>query len=475
MPAYDGRLFLGGEWKKTSRSVDIRSPWDNTVVGSVALADDAAAEEAIAKGLNGFERTRSLSSFERYEILSHVSARIRERKNDLAALITAESGKPISLARVEVDRAVLTTQLAAEEARRIDGEGVSLDFIPSAKDRFGIVRRFPVGLILGITPFNFPLNLVCHKLAPAFAGGNAFLLKPSPQAPLTSLLLGEIVEESGYPREAFSILTCTNDIAARLVQDDRINMVSFTGSPAVGWGIKSNAGKKKVVLELGGNAGAIVDRTADVAETARKTALGSFSSSGQTCIKVQRIYVHREIHGAFVHAFLDATKALVVGDPRDEKTVLGPLIDAAAADRVESWIQEASENGARVLYGGVRKGNIIGPTILSGVRSTDKVFCREVFGPVVTLHSFDTIEEAVAGINNSSFGLQAGIFSNDLRNILYAFKNIVVGALIVNDNPSFRVDNMPYGGVKDSGFGREGVRYAIESMTEPRLLALNPP
>lgn len=474
MAEVEGRFYIGGEWKKASRKAEIRNPWDGSVVGTVGLAEEGDADEAIVRCLRGFQKTKHLSSLERYEILSFIAARIKEQKVAFADLITAEAGKPITFSRVEVDRAILTTQLAAEEARRNDGETVSLDLISSAKDRFGIVRRFPVGIVLGITPFNFPLNLVCHKLAPAIAGGNAFILKPSPQAPLTSLLLTTIVENSGYPKEALSVLPCANSVAEKLVKDEQIHMVSFTGSPGVGWGIKSNAGKKKVILELGGNAGAIVDRTADVNETARRNAIGSFGSAGQTCIKVQRIYVHREMFDKYSAALVEETKALNVGNPMEESTIVGPLIDESAAERVHTWIREAQAHGATVLYGGTRKKTMVEPTILTGVRRSDKVFCHEVFGPVVTLHPFSSIEEAVEGVNDSPFGLQAGIFSNDFNNILYAFKNLEVGGVIVNDNPTFRVDNMPYGGVKDSGFGREGVRSAIESMTEPRLLALNP-
>jgi len=474
MAVFDGQIYIGGEWKTASKTAEIRNPWDGSLAGRVGLAEDGDAEEAVLKGLNGFRRTKQLSSQERHEVLAYLAGQIKEQRDSFAELITAEAGKPIAFSRVEVDRAILTVQLASEEARRIDGEAISLDLISSTRNRFGIVRRFPMGIVLGITPFNFPLNLVCHKLAPAIASGNAFILKPSPQAPLTSLRLAQIVESSGFPKEAFSVVSCANAIAEKLVKDDRIRMVSFTGSPRVGWGIKANAGKKKVVLELGGNAGVIIDRTAHIRQAARKNAIGAFASAGQTCIKVQRIYVHRDVYDEYAEALVEESKALKVGDPSKEETVVGPLIDQSAADRVYEWIKESEAAGAKVLCGGNRLKNTIEATVLSGVRRTDKVFCNEIFGPVVTLHLFSTIVEAVEGINDSSFGLQAGIFSNDFDNILYAFNNIEVGGVIVNDNPTFRVDNMPYGGVKDSGYGREGLRYAIESMTEPRLLAISP-
>ena len=474
MTDVEGCFYSGGEWKEAPQTSEIRNPWDGSIVARVGLANEHDADEAVKQCRKGFEKTKQLSSLERYEILSNISAKIKEQKQVLADLICAEMGKPISLARVEVDRAILTTQLAAEESRRIQGETVSLDLIPATKDRFGIVRRFPIGIVLGITPFNFPLNLICHKLAPAIASGNAFILKPSPQAPLTSLLLASIVEDSGFPKEALSVLPCANTVAEMLVKDDRINMVSFTGSPGVGWRIKSNAGKKKVVLELGGNAGVIIDRSVDIQKTAKKNAVGSFAGAGQTCIKVQRIYVHRDIFDEYSAALVTEAKALKLGNPKDDDTVVGPLIDTAAADRVQAWIEEARNERATVLCGGNRTKNTIEPTIFTGVKRTHKVFCNEIFGPVVTLHPFATIQEAVDGVNDSLFGLQAGIFSNDFDNILFAFNNLQVGGVIVNDNPTFRVDSMPYGGVKDSGFGREGLKYAIESMMEPRLLAISP-
>jgi acyl-CoA reductase-like NAD-dependent aldehyde dehydrogenase len=466
-------FYLGGEWKEGKESVDVKSPWDESVVGRVSLACESDAEEAIKRAEQSFGETRNLSSQERFDILSNILSNVGIRKDEFSKLIAAEIGKPIRYSRVEVERAMLTLQIAAEESRRIGGEFVPIDLLASTKGRFGVARRFPIGVVLGITPFNFPLNLVVHKLAPAIAAGNSFILKPAPQAPLTSLLLAEVVESSGLPKGAFSVLPCTNSVAEKLVRDDRIRMVSFTGSPPVGWSIKSHAGKKKVVLELGGNAGVIVDRSANVKEAARQNALGAFVSGGQTCIKVQRIYVHEEIYDEYRDTLLRETGSLRSGNPTDNETVVGPLIDRAAVDRVLDWIKEAESHGAKVHCGGKCTGNVIEATILSGVQRSDRVFCNEVFGPVVTLHRFSTIEEAVQGVNDSSFGLQAGIFSNDFDNILYAFNEIETGAVIVNDNPTFRVDNMPYGGIKDSGFGREGVKYAIESMTEPKLLVVS--
>lgn len=467
-------FILAGEKRNTSASYSsVTNPWDGSILGHVVLATEADANEAVVQALHGFERTRALASFERAEILSFISSRIKQQREEFAQLITAEVGKPIQWSRVEVDRAVMTFLLASEEAKRIGGETVPLDLNANTKNRMGIVCRFPLGVILCITPFNFPLNLVAHKVAPAIAAGNAFILKPPPQAPLTSLRLAEIVEASGFPKNAFSVLPCPNQVAERLVTDERITMLNFTGSPAVGWQLKTKAGKKKVLLELGGNAGVIIDKTANVDEAVKKNIIGSFVYAGQVCIKVQRIYVHETVYEVYRHKFVQAAKAVKCGDPNDPETMMGPLIDDAAAERVAQWISEAVQQGAKLLAGGGRNGRIVEPTVLENVPRTANVFCKEVFGPVVTLHKFSTIEEAVEGINDSSFGLQAGIFSNDFQNILYAFKHIDVGAVIVNDNPTFRIDNMPYGGIKDSGFGREGVRYAIEVMTEPKLLVVS--
>jgi glyceraldehyde-3-phosphate dehydrogenase (NADP+) len=466
-------FIVGGEKRNSSAdALAVTNPWDGSVVGTVALATADEVDEAVLRALKGFEKTRTLASFERAEILSFISDRIKQQREEFTRLITAEVGKPIQWSRVEVDRAVMTFQLAAEEAKRIGGETLSLDLNANTKNRFGIVRRFPLGVVLCIAPFNFPLNLVAHKVAPAIAAGNAFILKPPPQAPLTSLKLGEIIEASGFPMEAFSILPCTNQVAERLVTDERVKMLSFTGSPAVGWQLNAKAGKKKVLLELGGNAGVIIDKTANVEEAVKKNVIGSFVYAGQVCIKVQRIYVHESLYDEYREKFVWAAKAVKCGDPSNPETVMGPLIDDAAAERVSQWIAEAVTQGAQLLAGGERTARVIEPTVFEEVPRTASVFCKEVFGPVVTLHRFSTIQEAVAGVNDSNFGLQAGIFSNDFQNIVYAYNHLDVGAVIVNDNPTFRIDNMPYGGIKDSGFGREGLRYAIEAMTEPKLLVM---
>lgn len=470
-------FYLAGEWRSAKATEkdsvsQIRNPFDDSLVGSVFLASASDAEEAVRRTNEGFQKTRALPSFQRAEILSRISSLIKEQREEFAQLICAEVGKPIQYARVEVDRAVTTFQLAAEEAKRIGGEVVPLDLAAYSRGRFGVVRRFPVGVILAIVPFNFPLNLAAHKVAPAIASGNSFILKPPPQAPLTGLKLAKVIDDAGFPPQGFAVIPCRNDVAERLVRHEQIKMVSFTGSPAVGWSLKEKAGKKKVTLELGGNAGVIVDSTANVEAAAKKNVVGSFAFSGQICIKVQRIYVQEEIYENYVGKLIEISRGVKTGDPRDVATVVGPVVNDAAADRIDSWIKEAVKEGATLLVGGRRERRMVEPTVIVDVSRESRVFRNEIFGPVATLHKFKSIEEAVTGVNDSTFGLQAGMFSNDLKNILYAYEHLDVGALIVNDNPTYRVDNMPYGGIKDSGFGREGLKYAIEAMTEPKMLAV---
>lgn len=468
-------LYVGGEWRITGKTSATANPFDGSVLGTHALAESKEADDAVVCGLEGYGETKDLSSFQRAEILTSIAEAIQFRREPLAELITKEVGKSIQFSKTEVDRAVVTFRLAAEEAKRIVGETLPLDLAPSSSGRFGVVRRFPIGIVLAVCPFNYPLNLAAHKIGPAIAAGNAVIFKPAPQAPLTALELTRIIEASGFPKKAFSTLPCSNDIAERLVTDERIAMLSFTGSAAVGWKLKTLAGKKKVLLELGGNAGAIIDESADLEGAVRKNVMGSFVYSGQVCIKVQRIFIHEKIFDSYVKRFVDETNAIACGDPTDSTTIVGPLIDDLAADRVERWIAEAAAAGAKILTGGSRKGRVVEPTVLLQAGRATNVYCQEVFGPVVTLHPFKTFDEAIDNINDSRFGLQAGVFSNNYQNILKAYQHIQAGAVIVNDNPTYRIDHMPYGGIKDSGFGREGLKYAIEAMTEPKLLVLQGP
>jgi glyceraldehyde-3-phosphate dehydrogenase (NADP+) len=450
------------------------SPYDGAVVAEIRTGGREEVARGIEAALAAAPATAGLAAYERAEILTAVAAGIARRREEFAGTITAETGKPISFARAEVDRSVFTFSVAAEEARRMGGDLLPLDLAPHARGRFGLTRRFPLGVVAAITPFNFPLNLVAHKVAPALATGNAVVLKPSSSGVLTALLLGEVVEASGAPAGSLNIIPCSSADAGQLATDKRIGLISFTGSPEVGWGIKSRAGKKKVVLELGGNAGVILDEGTDLGSAVPRVASGAFGNAGQSCIAVQRVYVHSSCYREFREGFLDHTARIQVGDPRDPATVVGPMIDEASAAKVETWIREAAAGGAVVLCGGGRSGAVLQPTVLENVPPSASVSCREAFAPVVTIEAFDDFGEALSRVNASAYGLQAGVFTRDLGRALEAFRRLEVGGVVINDTPTFRIDHMPYGGVKDSGFGREGVRYAMEEMTELKLLVVNP-
>jgi glyceraldehyde-3-phosphate dehydrogenase (NADP+) len=452
---------------------EVRSPYDGSLVGVTWNATPEQAERAIAETVRAAAVMRELSIAKRVAILSNIAATITRRKQELARVLAMEAGKPIKAARLEVERAVFTFTMAAAEATRIGGEVLPLDLLESTAGRFGIVRRFPAGPVLAITPFNFPCNLVAHKAGPAIAAGCAMLLKPAPQAPFSALLLNEIALGAGLPPGAWNTLPCDNATAERLATDERFKLLTFTGSAAVGWALKSKAGKKRVALELGGNAGCIIHRDADLGFAAERCVFGGFSYAGQSCISVQRIRVHREVKGAFLEKLLPRVAALICGDPLDEATDVGPLIRASDAERVEQWIKEAKSAGAQVLAGGKRDRSVVEPTVLTGTKPAMKVNCQEIFGPVVTVEAYDDVDAAIAEINDSPYGLQAGLFTRDAKLIFDAYRRLEVGGVIVGDVPTFRVDHMPYGGSKDSGLGREGLRYAIEEMTEPRLLVLN--
>ncbi|MEW5797370.1 MAG: aldehyde dehydrogenase family protein [Bacteroidota bacterium] len=464
------QFYIAGDQQSSSKTTAIKNPYTNTELAQVYQADKEHIEQTILSAQEAFKTTSQYSSHERSEILRSIASQLKHRKEEFAQLITAEAGKPITFSRAEVDRAISTFEIASEEAKRITGEMVPLDVTTSTKNKQGIITRFPIGIIACISPFNFPLNLVAHKIAPAIASGNSFILKPPPQTPLTSLFLAEVLLNSGFVKSAINVVPTSNELAEQLVADERIAMLSFTGSAKVGWMLKQKAGKKKIVLELGGNAGVIVDKTADVEHAVARCILGGFGYAGQVCIKVQRIIIHESLYDRFEKEFVDAASKVVVGDPLNEKTIVGPMISESESKRIEAWVSEAVSQGAKVLTGGTRNGIFYRPTVLTNVKSEMKVCSEEIFGPVVTLEKDSTIKEAVEKINNSRYGLQAGIFSNDFRNIQYAYRHLNIGAVIVNDYPTFRVDNMPYGGVKDSGFGREGVKYAIQEMMEPRLL-----
>jgi acyl-CoA reductase-like NAD-dependent aldehyde dehydrogenase len=466
-------FFLDGRWCEDGDVVDIRSPYDGTLIARVMQGRREHADAAIAAAVKAFGTTRRLPAFERQRVLRRISASIAERKEEFSRTLAQEAGKPIKGARIEVERAIFTFNVAAEESTRIYGEYLPLDWQEFTAGRWGIVRRFPLGPIAGITPFNFPINLVAHKVAPAIAAGCPMILKPAPQTPLCSLLLAECVQQAGWPDGGLNVLPLSNEDAGLLVTDDRIKLISFTGSVPVGWDIKRRAGKKKVVLELGGNAAVIVHSDADLSYAADRCLTGGFAYAGQTCISVQRILVEHSVYGKFADLLIEGVKKLKVGDPLDDSTDVGPLIRESDAVRTSTWIEEAVRAGARLLCGGSRKGLMVEPTVLTGTKPDMKVNSQEVFGPVVTVEPYKDFDQALRMVNNSAYGMQAGIFTRDAKLLFQAYDELEVGGVIAGDVPSFRIDHMPYGGVKDSGLGREGLRYAIEEMTEPKLLVMN--
>ncbi len=467
------RFLIDGEWRSSERKRTLYNPFTKQSVGEVYQASDADVTDAINAATTAFQVIRKLPSHRRAAILLDIAQKIGATKERFAGLITAETGKPITFSRAEVERSIFTFTIASEEAKRIEGSVIQLDLAKHSEDRIGLVRRFPIGPIGAITPFNFPLNLVAHKVAPAIAAGNTVVLKPSSSATMTALLLAEVIHKTALPSGAFNVVPCSSHEIEQLVTSEQIRLLSFTGSPAVGWRIKEKAGKKKVVLELGGNAGVIVDKDATLDYALNKIVQGSYGNAGQSCIAVQRIYVHDELYGIFMERLLEATRLVVVGDPMDEATLVGPMIDEEAAQKAEGWIKEAVAAGARLMCGGIRRGVVLEPTVLTNIKPDMKVSCEEIFAPVVTVEPFTSFEHAVTMVNNSAYGLQAGVFSNNFKNIMYAYQELEVGGVVINDSPTYRIDHMPYGGVKNSGFGREGIRYAIEEMTEMKLMAMN--
>lgn len=467
-------FLIGGRWRAEGAVQLVRRPFDGAPIAEVAQAGKTEADEALEQALEGSVQMRRLSSHVRAAALGRIASGLEARREEFARSIVDEAGKPITDARREVGRAVQTFSLAAEETKRIPGETIPLDLVPGVQGYLGILRRFPVGVVLGITPFNFPLNLVAHKVGPCLAAGNPIVLKPAPQAPLTALLLGELLLEAGVPPGACSILPCRNEIAEFMVTDGRPRVVSFTGSAPVGWMLKAKAGKKRVVLELGGNAGVVVEADGDLEHAVDRCVAGGFTYAGQSCISVQRIFVQSGVYERFLDHLVQRVQALPMGDPHDEQTVVGPLIDEAAAQRVESWIDEAVSQGARIATGGKRSGPFVQPTVMTDVDKRMKISKCEVFGPVVTVTPYHHFDEALDSLNESDYGLQAGVFTQDINRIFHAYDKLEVGAVLTNEVPTFRADHMPYGGVKDSGLGREGVRYAIEELTEPKLLVLTP-
>jgi len=470
----DWPVLLAGQWTATADVLEVRSPFDHSPVGRTWLGGAAefarAAEAAVAA--RGVMRDWPLHA--RQRTLRKAAEDLRAGRSGFAQILSGETGKPLRDALVEVDRAAFTLEAAADEVSRMDGEVVPMDVAPHGEGRLALTRRVPLGPVAAITPFNFPLNLVAHKLAPALATGNPVVLKPATKTPLSALILARLLVDAGVPPGGLSVLPLERSAADRLVTDERFALLTFTGSAEAGWGMKARAGHKRVVLELGGNAAVIVDASANIDAAVKRVVAGGFTFAGQSCISVQRVYLHEDVADAFTDALVAAVSRMRVGDPSDPLTDVGPMITHADVDRIDTWVREAVAGGAAVLTGGHKvSASLYAPTVLSGIPATARVCAEEAFAPVVGLYRFTTMDEAIAAVNTSRYGLQAGIFTRDLPRALDAFRRLEVGGVVVNDVPSYRVDSMPYGGVKDSGTGREGPRYAMDAMTELKLLIIN--
>lgn len=465
-------MRIGAELRAGRETEVVTSPFDGEPVGEVAVATPADMDDAIACAHAATATLRALPTHRRAAILESVARRLEARTEELATLMARESGKPIRYCRGEVARAVVTFTLAAGETRRFGGEVLPIDLEARSEGRLCLFTRVPRGPVAAIAPFNFPLNLIAHKVAPAVAVGAPVVLKPPPQCPLVGHVLGEILHEAGLPAGGLSVLHCAPATAQRLVEDERMKVLSFTGSDAVGWRLKALAGKKQVLLELGGNAPCVVDENVDLNTVLPSIVEGAWANAGQVCIKVQRLYVHASLHEEFLERFVQATRELACGDPLDEATVVGPLIEPKHVERVLAWTREAIAGGARKHCGGEARGQVVLPTVLTEVTPDMKVCREEVFGPVTVVERFERFDEALHACNQGRFGLQAGIFTRDIAHALQAFHALDYGGVLINDVPTFRVDNVPYGGTRDSGLGREGVRFAMEEMSEPKVLVM---
>ena len=468
-------LYLAGHWKTTKKKAKIFSPHNKKHVTTVSLAEDVHVETALNEATQAFVHMKKLSSFERSQILKKIKNGVAKRRQDLALSLSHEMGKTLKEACLEVDRVYNTFEIAEEESKRMGGEVIPLDLLPGTAGRIGFSRRFPLGVVFCITPFNFPLNLAAHKIAPALAVGNPVILKPPRECPGSSLMLAEIIDKVGLPPGAFSVIPCDNATAERAALDERVKLISFTGSAKVGWYLKSKAKKQKVVLELGGVANLIITEDADLKDVVKKCMNGAFSIAGQSCISTQRIFIHDSLYKKFLKEFVSGVRKIKVGDPLNENTHMGSLISEEAARRVESWVEEAKKNGARIECGGRRKNAFYWPTVLTGVKKNMKISCEEVFGPICLVEAYDDFNAVLQRVNDTPYGLQAGLYSHNVNKIWKAYETIDVGGLIINETPTWRIDHMPYGGIKDSGLGREGLKYAMTEMTELKLLVMRNP
>ncbi|MCB0721506.1 MAG: aldehyde dehydrogenase family protein [Ignavibacteriae bacterium] len=471
------KFIIGNELVSSPETKDIINPYTNQVVRKVYKSSKQDINHALDYLTGIFPRYRDTPTYIKASLLEGISKKISERREDLAMLITLETGKPIRFSRIEIDRAILTFKLGSEESKRIEGEVLDLDLLKGSEGKMGIVKRFPLGVILAITPWNFPINLVAHKLSPALASGNTILLKPASTSMTCGIELVKIIKEAsaelGLDYCPVNVVTASGGEINEFLDDSRVKLISFTGSSSVGWGIRKKAVKQKVSLELGGNAGVIVDKDADIPTAVTKIITGAFGQAGQSCISVQRVFVHNDIMDSFRSKLLEETAKIKFGDPFDENTLSGPMIEQKEAERIQEWVNEAKDSGANISAGGNRDGAVFEPTIVEKASPDLKINADEVFAPLLTLTGFSDFKEAVKMVGDSEYGLQAGAFTNDLNNALYAFDNIEVGGVVINDVPTYRMDSMPYGGSKDSGNTREGIKYAIEEMTERRILVLS--
>ncbi|MED1470032.1 aldehyde dehydrogenase family protein [Bacillus salipaludis] len=467
-------LFINGRDVEADNYAPLYSPYSDEVIAEIAMADEHLTKEAIKAAQEAFLVISKMAAFERSAILEKVVELLKERADEAAEVIAIESAKPISFAKGEVSRTIETYKFAAEEAKRIHGETIPFDAAPGGVGRIGYTVRKPIGVIGAITPFNFPMNLVAHKVGPAIASGNSIVLKPASQTPLSALYIAELFKEAGLPDGVLNVLTGSGSVVGEaIIKDDRVQMITFTGSPAVGIGIRNKAGLKKTTLELGSNAAVILDKDTNIDQVIDRCILGAFSNQGQVCISLQRVYAHEEVYDQFVEKFVEAAKQLKVGNPLDPETYISSLISKKETERAISWIEEAKQNDAVVLAGGKLKDGILEPTVITNVDPLLKVSCQEVFAPVVIVNKVKSVEEAIGYVNNSRYGLQAGVYTKNIDHALFASEALEVGAVMINDIPTFRVDNMPYGGVKESGTGREGLKYAVEEMTEMKLIVWN--
>lgn len=468
------KLLINGEWIEAKQYVTLQSPYSGETIAEIPAATIEEVDAAIDAAFQARHVMAAMPAHQRAAILEKLVVLMEQRAEEAARIIALEAAKPISTARGEVARTIQTYKFAAEEAKRIHGETLPLDAAPGGENRVAYTVREPLGVVGAITPFNFPMNLVAHKVGPAIAAGNTIVLKPAAQTPLSAFFVAELLLEAGLPAGALNVVTGSGSVVGdRIVTDDRVQKVTFTGSPAVGIGIRNKAGLKRVTLELGSNAAVIVDKGVAIEKIIARCVQGAFAYQGQVCISLQRVYVHEDVYEQFVNAFIEATNRLTVGDPLDPQTDVSALISPADVKRTLSWIEEACQHGAQVATGGMAEGNLLMPTVLLGVDPAQKVSCQEVFAPIVLINKISSVEEGIALVNESRYGLQAGIYTDNIHTALTAAEKLHVGGVIINDIPTFRVDHMPYGGVKESGIGREGVKYAIEEMTEMKLVVFN--